>query len=132
MLSRMMCRSPPSHVEFRGRTIYDTVDYCAKPLALIGRWPIRHPILPKPEPDQETNPLVRLPSCPICRTELAASAATESNDFPFCSSRCREIDLLRWSDGRYAIVEPVSADKLAEKMLDDEIDGFPDGSEGLP
>lgn len=89
----------------------------------------RYVILSKALPDQETIPLVRLPSCPICRTELAASAATESTDFPFCSSRCREIDLLRWSDGRYAIVEPISADKLAEKLFDDELENPVDHSD---
>lgn len=66
--------------------------------------------------------MVRLPSCPICEIELSATAATESKDFPFCSERCRQVDLLRWSDGKYAIVEPISADKLAEKMFEDELD----------
>lgn len=66
--------------------------------------------------------MVRLPSCPICNVELSATAATESQDFPFCSERCRQVDLLRWSDGKYAIVEPISADKLAEKMFEDELD----------
>lgn len=65
--------------------------------------------------------MVRLPSCPICEIELSATAAAESNDFPFCSERCRQVDLLRWSDGKYAIVEPLSADKLAEKQLEDEM-----------
>lgn len=66
--------------------------------------------------------MVRHPSCPICKCDLSASAATESADFPFCSIRCREVDLLRWSDGKYAIVEPISADKLAEKIFEDELD----------
>ncbi|MDA0807233.1 MAG: DNA gyrase inhibitor YacG [Planctomycetota bacterium] len=66
--------------------------------------------------------MVRLPSCPICKIELPATAATESKDFPFCSARCREVDLLRWSDGKYAIVEPISAEKLAEKIFEDELD----------
>ncbi|NQV23601.1 MAG: DNA gyrase inhibitor YacG [Rhodopirellula sp.] len=75
----------------------------------------------KSEHQPEATFVVRLPSCPICKTRLAATAATESKDFPFCSARCREIDLLRWSDGKYAIVEPISADKLAEKIFDDEL-----------
>lgn len=66
--------------------------------------------------------MVRLPSCPICNIELSATAATESSDFPFCSERCRQVDLLRWSDGKYAIVEPLSADMIAERQLDDEQD----------
>jgi uncharacterized protein len=35
--------------------------------------------------------------------------------FPFCSERCRQVDLLRWSKGRYAIVEPLAPDQLAEE-----------------
>ena len=70
--------------------------------------------------------VVRLPSCPICKAGLSATAATESTEFPFCSERCRQIDLLRWSDGKYAIVEPLSADKLAEKQFEDEHGESPD------
>ena len=33
---------------------------------------------------------------------------------PFCSERCRSIDLFRWFDGRYAIVEDLSEQQLAE------------------
>jgi endogenous inhibitor of DNA gyrase (YacG/DUF329 family) len=66
--------------------------------------------------------VVRLPSCPICEIELSATAATESKHFPFCCERCQQVDLLRWSDGKYAIVEPISADKLAEKQFEDEMD----------
>lgn len=70
--------------------------------------------------------MVRLPSCPICEIELSATSATESKSFPFCSERCQQVDLLRWSDGKYAIVEPISADKLAEKIFEDELDEPPD------
>ena len=70
--------------------------------------------------------MVRLPSCPICKIDLSATAATESKTFPFCSERCRQVDLLRWSDGKYAIVEPISADQLAEKIFEDEMDEPPD------
>ena len=66
--------------------------------------------------------MVRLPSCPICKIELSATAATESLDFPFCSERCRQVDLLRWSDGKYAIVEPLSEDAIIEQQLADETD----------
>ena len=37
--------------------------------------------------------------CPICKKEVAPGAA----DFPFCSERCRLIDLGNWADGKYAI-----------------------------
>lgn len=35
--------------------------------------------------------------CPICR------APTEKDYRPFCSGRCRDVDLLRWLRGAYAI-----------------------------
>ena len=37
--------------------------------------------------------------CPTCRTVVLAG----SEDFPFCSDRCRLIDLGRWLDGKYQI-----------------------------
>ena len=42
------------------------------------------------------------PACPICGTPRHALHR------PFCSARCREIDLGRWFSGRYAVpaVEP--------------------------
>lgn len=38
--------------------------------------------------------------CPICRTEVP----WEGNPYrPFCSERCRLIDLGAWTEGRYRI-----------------------------
>jgi uncharacterized protein len=73
--------------------------------------------------------MVRLPDCPICQKQITATAVQESSFFPFCSERCRNVDLLRWSDGRYAIVEPISPDNLTAEMLDEldensELDGL--------
>ncbi|MBW3541622.1 MAG: DNA gyrase inhibitor YacG [Planctomycetes bacterium] len=50
-------------------------------------------------------------TCPICDKALPATAA-ESKLFPFCSERCRQVDLYRWMTGRYAIVEPLDPDEL--------------------
>ncbi|MBC7818002.1 MAG: DNA gyrase inhibitor YacG [Planctomycetaceae bacterium] len=47
-------------------------------------------------------------TCPICRKTLASDAARESEYFPFCSERCRHVDFFRWSEGKYAIVEPLT------------------------
>lgn len=35
--------------------------------------------------------------CPICRRKAAPDHA------PFCSPRCRDVDLVNWLDDRYAI-----------------------------
>lgn len=41
------------------------------------------------------------PECPICRRPVRPADANRS--FPFCSPRCKLIDLGRWLDGRYVI-----------------------------
>lgn len=56
--------------------------------------------------------VVRQTTCPICRKVLTAEAVTESRWFPFCSERCSNVDLLRWSRGKYAIVEPLDPEML--------------------
>ncbi len=60
--------------------------------------------------------MIRPPSCPICKKPLPTEPAeTVAQNAPFCSERCRQIDLLRWFDGRYAIVEPlVETEEQAE------------------
>jgi len=37
--------------------------------------------------------------CPICKKEVAES----DPEFPFCSERCRVIDLGNWAADKYAI-----------------------------
>lgn len=41
--------------------------------------------------------------CPICSRPYQAATIGELPTFPFCSDRCRLIDLGRWSDGSYII-----------------------------
>jgi uncharacterized protein len=43
--------------------------------------------------------------CPICRKPVDSDS---SPDFPFCSERCRLIDLGKWSSGQYVISSPVN------------------------
>jgi uncharacterized protein len=42
--------------------------------------------------------------CPICRKPVNGSDA----DFPFCSQRCRTIDLGKWASGAYVISSPLT------------------------
>jgi endogenous inhibitor of DNA gyrase (YacG/DUF329 family) len=37
--------------------------------------------------------------CPICKKPVKA----DEPDFPFCSDRCRSIDLGKWATGAYVI-----------------------------
>ena len=60
--------------------------------------------------------------CPLCGKAFAIERLDELPSFPFCTDRCKLIDLGRWIDGAYAIpagpaIEP-DADDPAEE--DDE------------
>jgi hypothetical protein len=41
--------------------------------------------------------------CPICGKSFQIEALSELPTFPFCTERCRLVDLGRWIDGAYAI-----------------------------
>jgi uncharacterized protein len=41
--------------------------------------------------------------CPICKKEVKGG----DPEFPFCSPRCRTIDLGKWASGDYVIASPV-------------------------
>jgi len=57
--------------------------------------------------------------CPICKKAVAKAAA----DFPFCSERCRTIDLGKWASGKYVISSPV------QDTGDTEIENFRDSAD---
>jgi endogenous inhibitor of DNA gyrase (YacG/DUF329 family) len=42
--------------------------------------------------------------CPICKKSVNSTGP----DFPFCSDRCRLIDLGKWASGQYVISSPVT------------------------
>jgi uncharacterized protein len=52
--------------------------------------------------------------CPICKKEVKLP----NPEAPFCSERCRIIDLGNWASERYVISEPVTAKSIDEE--DDE------------
>ncbi len=54
--------------------------------------------------------------CPICSKTFAVARLDDLPSFPFCSDRCRLIDLGRWIDGAYA----VPASRSAADGADDE------------
>jgi endogenous inhibitor of DNA gyrase (YacG/DUF329 family) len=41
--------------------------------------------------------------CPICKKPIATEEPDRPESFPFCSDRCKLIDLGRWLSGRYQI-----------------------------
>jgi endogenous inhibitor of DNA gyrase (YacG/DUF329 family) len=56
--------------------------------------------------------------CPICKKPTKTADA----DFPFCSDRCRLIDLGKWASGGYVISSPVDdvEDTIADRTGDTE------------
>jgi endogenous inhibitor of DNA gyrase (YacG/DUF329 family) len=48
--------------------------------------------------------------CPICGKPVADG----DEQFPFCSKRCRTIDLAKWSDESYKISRPIERNDLEE------------------
>lgn len=58
--------------------------------------------------------MIRTLTCPICKKEATPASDAEARWLPFCSERCRNVDLYRWSEGRYAIVEPLIPSEDAE------------------
>ena len=58
--------------------------------------------------------------CPICKKSVTSSGA----DFPFCSDRCRLIDLGKWASGAYVISSPVTdaEEAIRDRNLEDEED----------
>jgi hypothetical protein len=55
--------------------------------------------------------------CPICKKAVAST----DEEFPFCSARCRTIDLGRWASGAYVIPSPIEdtekEDEVSEPAL---------------
>ena len=50
--------------------------------------------------------------CPTCRIVIAE----RGEDFPFCSERCRLIDLGKWASGGYRISSPVLDPEVLEGL----------------
>ena len=53
--------------------------------------------------------------CPTCRTLVTE----KGEDFPFCSDRCRKIDLGKWASGEYRISSPVLDPEVLEGLSED-------------
>lgn len=50
--------------------------------------------------------------CPTCGTLVRQ----QDEDFPFCSDRCRKIDLGKWAMGVYKISSPVLDPEVLEDL----------------
>jgi hypothetical protein len=59
----------------------------------------------------------RMVRCPICRTEVAWEGNAHR---PFCSERCRLIDLGAWAEGRYRIPGKIRTEEQRDDDDEDE------------
>ena len=55
---------------------------------------------------------VKVLRCPTCGMLVQAG----DEDFPFCSDRCRKIDLGKWATGVYKISSPVLDPEVLEDL----------------
>jgi endogenous inhibitor of DNA gyrase (YacG/DUF329 family) len=58
------------------------------------------------------NKSVNLLHCPTCGMLVRRT----DEDFPFCSDRCRKIDLGKWAMGVYKISSPVLDPEVLENL----------------
>jgi endogenous inhibitor of DNA gyrase (YacG/DUF329 family) len=63
--------------------------------------------------------------CPTCRTLVLAG----SGDFPFCSERCRLIDLGKWASGGYVISTPITDPEMLESIAEEQSRKKTDGGD---
>jgi uncharacterized protein len=59
---------------------------------------------------------VRSLRCPACRKIVLA----RDPEFPFCSERCRAVDLGKWASGGYVISTPLNDPQSGNSSYPDE------------
>jgi uncharacterized protein len=64
--------------------------------------------MPVKPPDQASGKPAALKPCPICGKPAAKASE------PFCSPRCRDVDLNRWLSGSYVVPGKPEDDRDAE------------------
>ena len=62
----------------------------------------------------ETKRKLKTLRCPSCRTIVQP----KDEDFPFCSDRCRKIDLGKWASGVYKISSPILDPEVYEQLAE--------------
>jgi endogenous inhibitor of DNA gyrase (YacG/DUF329 family) len=54
--------------------------------------------------------------CPTCRVLVTR----ETENFPFCSDRCRVIDLGKWASGGYVISTKINDPEMLESLANEQ------------
>lgn len=63
-------------------------------------------------------------TCPVCGRAVGTA---DSAFRPFCSERCRNVDLVRWAEGKYAITEFLDEH---DPRMSDPAEDWPDDGDG--
>ena len=63
--------------------------------------------------------------CPICKKLVPL----DSPEVPFCSERCRTIDLGKWASGDYKISSPIQDPDLLEELARSQAHGHKNNDE---
>jgi endogenous inhibitor of DNA gyrase (YacG/DUF329 family) len=71
-------------------------------------------------------------SCPICKKKMQFERLSDESFFPFCSDRCKLVDLGRWIDGSYTISRELNEEELeiVEELIEEQVRKLEDGEEG--
>ncbi len=70
-------------------------------------------------PIRRTPPTMASMPCPICGKPVSKAEGERPADFPFCSERCRLLDLGKWLGGAYRISTPIESPEQLEELLED-------------
>ena len=63
--------------------------------------------------------------CARCSREFLFTTIDSHKSFPFCTSRCRDVDLGNWMTGKYTISTPL----LPHQLEDEDTDQNPNSGE---
>lgn len=66
---------------------------------------------------------MRTAACPICKKSYGFERLSDQPFFPFCSERCKLVDLGRWIDGSYTISRELNEEELeiVEEMIEEQV-----------
>jgi endogenous inhibitor of DNA gyrase (YacG/DUF329 family) len=70
--------------------------------------------------------MIKRQTCPICDGSLPEETP---ESFPFCSPRCQQIDLYRWTNGSYKIVDQLDPQEAQLMAMEGEVPLTDDDSE---
>lgn len=61
--------------------------------------------------------------CPVCGARVDAASDALPAHFPFCSQRCRDVDLAGWLAEQYSV--PVQTERVAQEAVEEPDDDEP-------